>query len=595
MTRAQMPAPIPADEQARLARLRAYAILDTPPEETFDRITRMAATILGTPIALVSLVDESRQWFKSRVGLEAPETPRDVAFCAHTILERGTMIVTDATQDPRFSANPLVSGAPEIRFYAGAPLKSADGHCLGTLCAIDRVPRQLTQTQIRLLEDLAALVMEELELRAAGTLAVREVAELTKAEQDLRDGQALLQMLHAVATAANEAADPGVVIQQALVSVCAFTGWPVGFARLQPPVGVRRDRALTFWHCEAPDYTVLRSALEADGPPDVATRGGTAAATSDIRVVRNVAAALTLPERVRRSGLRGGVTVPVRAGSRLAAVLEFYSETPLADDIGAMSSALWNIAASISRAIERQDVDRMKDAFVATVSHELRTPLTSIKGSLSLIRNGVAGAVDSRLGKMLDIAYDSSDRLVRLVGDLLDVQLIAAGAMSFIWDTVNMPALIDQSLESNRAYCEQRGLTLRVEGVIPDVAVTGDRDRLVQVLTNLLSNASKFSRAGGEIVVAVSVTAERVRLSVCDQGPGIPVEFQGRVFDRFAQADVSDIRSKGGTGLGLNISKSIVEAHRGTIDFLSIEGTGTTFFVDLPLLAMPPGEIPLVA
>jgi len=162
-----MTIPVPANEQDRLRALKRLEILDTPPEAAFDRITSIAGVVLGTPIALVSLIDESRQWFKSRVGLEAEETPREDAFCAHAICGEDVFIVNDASADPRFSENPLVTDNPNIRFYAGAPLKAPGGANLGTLCVIDREPRDFSAEQKGVLANLAELVVRELELRKA--------------------------------------------------------------------------------------------------------------------------------------------------------------------------------------------------------------------------------------------------------------------------------------------------------------------------------------------------------------------------------------------------------------------------------------------
>lgn len=158
------------NEAARLRAVDRYDILDTSPEEGFDRITRIASRLLGMPIALVSVIDERRQWFKSRVGLDVTETPRAHAFCDHAIRNSDVMVVPNATMDDRFKANPLVTGDPSIRFYAGAPLRTRDGHNLGTLCVIDRTPREFSVDQKRLLQDLANLVMDQMELRLlAGT------------------------------------------------------------------------------------------------------------------------------------------------------------------------------------------------------------------------------------------------------------------------------------------------------------------------------------------------------------------------------------------------------------------------------------------
>ncbi|MEM7201948.1 MAG: GAF domain-containing sensor histidine kinase [Planctomycetota bacterium] len=176
-------APIPANESERLAILRSYGILDTPPEERFDRITRLVSSLLGVPISLVSLIDTDRQWFKSAVGIDAPQTPRDVAFCAHAILGDMPLVVEDTATDDRFHDNPLVAGDPKIRFYAGAPLITQSGHRLGTLCAIDREPRQLSPREDAMLTSLAAIVIDELELSAA-SVALEEHFEQIQARNE---------------------------------------------------------------------------------------------------------------------------------------------------------------------------------------------------------------------------------------------------------------------------------------------------------------------------------------------------------------------------------------------------------------------------
>lgn len=170
--------PLPPDEPARLARLQALNILDTPAEERFDRITRLASALFDVPIVLVSLVDRDRQWFKSRHGLDAPQTPRDISFCGHAIRGKLAFVVSDAAADPRFQDNPLVSGDPKIRFYAGQPLLAQEGSAVGTLCLIDRRPRALTEQQRGALGDLAAIVESE--------LASLELATLTTALTEAR-------------------------------------------------------------------------------------------------------------------------------------------------------------------------------------------------------------------------------------------------------------------------------------------------------------------------------------------------------------------------------------------------------------------------
>ena len=161
-----MQAPLPHNEGARVAALQAYRVLDTLPESTYDDLVQIASAICGTPTALISLVDTDRQWFKARVGLDSTETSRDVAFCAHAILNPSEVLtVPDATKDARFVENPLVAGDPGIRFYAGAPLVTPEGEGLGTLCVMDYVPRNLEPHQLLSLQALARQVMQHLEMR----------------------------------------------------------------------------------------------------------------------------------------------------------------------------------------------------------------------------------------------------------------------------------------------------------------------------------------------------------------------------------------------------------------------------------------------
>ena len=162
--------PVPANERERLQTLRDLDLLDTPAEERFDRITRIARQLFSVPIALVSLVDENRQWFKSRQGLDATETPRDISFCGHAIINKEPLIVNDALEDPRFADNPLVCGAPDIRFYAGCPIAAPNGLRIGTLCLIDQEPRSFDAEQVARLRELAMMVEDELSVLAQGTV-----------------------------------------------------------------------------------------------------------------------------------------------------------------------------------------------------------------------------------------------------------------------------------------------------------------------------------------------------------------------------------------------------------------------------------------
>ena len=389
--------PLPSDEAGRLAALDSYHILDTAPEQAYDDFTKLAAQICGVPIALVSLIDKNRQWFKSKIGLDAPETPREQAFCAHAIVDNQLLVVPDAAHDPRFEGNPLVTGAPHIRFYAGAPLVTDSGHGLGTLCVIDSVPRELSSDQLASLQALSRQLMAQLELR-------RTLALLTEAE-------------------------------------------------------------------------------------------------------------------------------------------------------------------------------RAKKVFVAHVSHELRTPLTSIRGALTLVRESEPNLnEDSR--ELLSAASRSANRLLALVNDLLDLERVGSGERTIDKRDCDLAAAIRGAAETVRPIAADAGVAI---AVVPGaVRLYADPDRLTQVIVNLLANAVRFSRRGGTVTVGVTREADRVRVTVDDQGPGVPPAFREAIFQPFKQVEGSQAHKKGGTGLGLAISQAIVSEHGGTLQVTDAPGGGARFWFDLP-------------
>ncbi len=238
----------------------------------------------------------------------------------------------------------------------------------------------------------------------------------------------------------------------------------------------------------------------------------------------------------------------------------------------------------ISRDITaRQEIDLMKSEFISIVSHELRTPLTSIRGSLGLLIGEAIGALPQSAASMISIAYRNTERLLTLINDLLDMEKIEAGRLDFARAPVELAALVEHAIEANAAYGAQFDVTFRPTLSIAEAWVHADGDRLMQVFTNLFSNAAKFSPIGSVVEVTIARhTANVLRVSIADQGPGIPTAFHRRIFGKFAQADSSDSRQKGGTGLGLSIAKAIVERHGGAISFTTKIGFGTTFNVDLP-------------
>ncbi len=517
-------ASVPHNEQDRLKALLKLQILDTEPDATFDAITSLAATLFQVPIALVSLIDEQRQWFKSKQGLEVCQTDRKLAFCAHAILQPDIFIVEDAAKDERFADNPLVCTIPNIRFYAGCPLINEQGYALGTLCVIDRVPRKMTEHDKTLLRKLALMVMERL----------NEHKQKLQTEHKLQLLDLLLDS-----------------IPDALVA-CDSEGQLEQFNK------VARD-----WHgvdvrqCDSELWSHYYDLYEEDGRTVLPTERipllrafhGETVVAQDICIKGK--------EQPPRWARCRGEQLKTRSGQVLGALV-------LMHDIS-----------------EQKQLEQMKTDFISTVSHELRTPITAISGGLDLVINQVLGPVSDKALAMLKVASQNSKRLQLLVNDLLDMEKLSAGKMDFYLQPCDLAEECQQAVAQNQPYADKFGVALRVLNT-ESVQMQLDSHRLQQVLSNLLSNAIKYSKTGAEVVLSYGLLDDKIRLQVEDKGEGIPLHFQEKIFQRFAQADGSDSKAKSGTGLGLAISKAIIESMGGTIGFRSVPGQGTVFYCDFP-------------
>lgn len=386
-------------EVERLHALESYRILDTAPDPTFDDLTALASHICGTPISTITLIASDRQWFKSKVGLENDETSRSVSFCAHAIEQEGMFVVTDASQDERFAANPLVTSDPHIRFYAGVPLLTPEGHALGTLCVIDRIPRELTDEQRLALDALSRAAMAHLELH-------RQNAEL-------------------------------------------------------------------------------------------------------------------------------------------------------------------------------REIDRLKDEFVAVLSHELRTPVTSINGYVELLLGGDPGPLTETQERFLRTVGRNTARLLGLIEEMLLLAEAEAGGLALSREPVELRLIVSEAIESARPRAQAKHIELSQETNGP-ATVDGDRDRLIEIAENLISNAVKYTPERGRVVASVHGDGDEARLEVSDTGMGITAEELPHLFGRFYRTKAARDAAIPGTGLGLAITRALVASHGGVIEVSSEPGAGTTFRVRLP-------------
>ena len=519
--------PMAWDEASRLDALRALKLLDTPAEERFDTITRRARTSFNVPIALITLVDSDRQWFKSRDGLELEETSRASSFCSHAILQDDVYIVGDAQADPKFSDNPLVTGNPHIRFYAGKPLRSPEGKKIGTLCLIDRVPRQFGEDEQARLQSMAAWAEREIEGYAAETSA------LGRLENRLR-------LAHAF-----ENSSDGIIGTDLFGKIESINEAACSMFRYRAPDIIGRNIRELIPERQRGQHADFMLRLQMEGTGDART-------CLEITALRH-----------------GGEEFPAEVSFRKLESESRHFFTGIVRDI-----------------TERKNLERIKSEFVAGVSHELRTPLTAIVGALGMLRGeGAASAGEAR--ELVEIAYLNSLRLNTLVNDILDTEKLDSGMMAFVQETLTLAGVVEEAIQLNLPFAGSEDVVLLVQGTPVEAKVRADRSRLIQVLTNLISNACKFSPAGSAVTVSMAIEDKWALIRVIDQGPGIPNEFRSRIFQRFAQAEAARNHQKSGTGLGLSISKAMVEKMGGRIGYDSIEGQGATFHVRLPLIANP--------
>ena len=519
--------PIPADEADRLRALDHYRLGGIGRELPFDHVTQFAAELFDVPMSLVSIVGSDAQCFRGACGIDETHTPRDVAFCAFAILQPDVMVVPDAVQDARFRANPLVTGPPNIRFYAGAPLRVSNGQPIGTLCIIDHKPRDFGDKEKRQLAQLARTVVDLIEFRVEGFAADEH-------RRKLDDERQLLKL-----TVENVSGGVAVVDRDLKLML-----WNQAFVDLfdYAPDSVTGGRDAR----ELIRLTAQRGEL-GPGDPDLIVEGFVqsirASDSRRLEMQRRNGRILD----IRRESIRGGRFIMT------------------ARDV-----------------TQERQISRLKDELVSTVSHELRTPLTAISGALGLMAGGAAGDLPDRAKQLVAIGSKNAERLIHLVNDLLDMDKLQSGKLVFHFDERELGLLLTESVEQIEPYAERFGVKLALERPSEAVVAKVDSNRLCQVMTNLLSNACKFSPSGGTVRISLQRAGDSAQISVADEGPGISPEFRARLFKRFEQEEGAHQQGHAGTGLGLAISKAIVEAHGGSIALDPAAEKGATFRVELP-------------
>jgi two-component system, cell cycle sensor histidine kinase and response regulator CckA len=552
------PALMPAEDQAsntvpleagRIAALHRYAILDTASERAFDRIVKLAAQLLDVPIALVSLVDEKRQWFKARHGLDATETPRDIAFCDFAIRGRDLLIVPDALCDARFHDNPLVTGDPHIRFYAGAPLLTSDGYALGTLCALDRKPRELDDRQAAILATLAEQVVHELEVRLALGELYTEVTERHRAARTLRsEGARLDALLNATGTAVISADADGRVASlnraaTAMFGLAANEGVGWSWARL-----VSTD--LDLMDCDGRARSGEGRGLRKDG--------------SDFPIHLTRASCLDAENR-----------------PACAVLLRDISEQRRAEET----------------ALRHAEVERGQEKLAALgrlaggVAHEMNNLLQPVIGLTELELSALpqAGTEQERdTRENLEMVLECGQQMRCIVRKILtfarkdkpeagSVDFLTAlrGAISFVRDLLPPGIRIDEA----------------IPGEASGAAVV-DAGELTQIMMNLAVNAGHAMHGRGTLSIDLRRTplateAEDIGIqpgtyfivTVADTGHGMDAATAAQIFEPFfTTKPVGE-----GTGLGLSMVYGVLRDWKGTVTVESMIGHSTKFTLYIPV------------
>jgi signal transduction histidine kinase len=509
--------------------LRRYGIVDTPPEEAFDRVAELAASVADTAIGLVSLVETNRQWHKAAVGTDVREIDRRHSFCTHAIETEGPMVVADLRRDDRFRDNPYVDGraaeGPPLRFYAGAPLVTPEGYRLGTVCTLGVRPQSLPDAKVRHLQYLADLAMERIEERLQWNREARQAVRLdVETEQEYRTA-----------------------------------------LRHSPIVLARVDRDLRYeWvynaHTDfAPEQMQGRRDDEIDTGPGV----------DELMALKRQ----TLAQAEQR---RREITFERSNGT----ITYDITATPIQDEdgdtvVGVLTAALdvtdrKRCEKELERAkAQAREAARLKSALLSNVNHEFRTPLTSIISFSRLIDEHpeLAGDFARRI-------LSGGKRLLRTLNTVMDFAALEGGEMTPTFRLIDLRSAVEKAARNFQADAEREGLTLRT--AMADGPVSGRLDpyHTERICVHLLSNAVKFTESG-TVTIGVEQTDDGVALWVEDSGIGIDPAFQPQVFDEFAQSSSGVARTHDGNGLGLTIVRRLVQQMDGTIELDSTPGQGT--------------------
>lgn len=542
--------------------LLRYERLEGLAGRSLEDLLQTIGLVLGHLTCAAGLVNLDDGWLKSVIGVPASTARDHVGLCAYAMMQEGALFVEDATTVPALAHLPLVK-QDVVRAFYGVPLLRPDGTKRGALIAIGGAPRVWTAQDREILSRFVQQVTHLLELN-------QRVDELRSQHARQLGALSLLKgILKAATTFAIIGTDPQGRITLFSEGAERVFGAPSAEAIGKTPL-ILLDAA------EVQAFAAKRQTTsDQTGPRPPA---GPAQQTPLKKGVSAVPGFEALAAECEGDHPFERVwTMRRRDSTAFPGLLVMARVTD--EDGNHAGYAL--LARDIT---EQRAVEKMKDDFVSMVSHELRTPLTSIRGALGLAAGGIAGEVSESLAELLHIAHSNTERLLRIVNDILDVHRLESGALDLVLATTDLTMVVGRAITLTQPYAAEHRVSLVLRNSATadpnELLIQGDFERLVQVVVNLVSNAVKFSPPGEKVEVDVERSGAFARIHVSDRGPGIPEELKPRLFQKFSQATGNDRRS--GTGLGLSIVKSLVELHGGSVGFTTDKAHGTTFWVDLP-------------
>lgn len=541
-------------EIARLRKLLDLGILDTPPEPEFDDIVRAAQDACDAPIVVLSLLDDHRQWFKARIGIEVCETELDVSFCAHAVAQASTLLIADVALDERFRNNRLVTGPEHVRSYAGAPIITEQGVAIGAVAVIDQRPRDWSAKEAQALERLARITARLIEMRARCELADVQAQQLLNLAAEGAQFRTIFAAMR-----------EGVVLQDRTSTILRHNPAAAALLGLTPDQLLGKSSLDDDWRI-----------IDSSGVPLPVEAQPSMVCLNTQNPVLNFVLGVHLADGATRWLSVNSLPIFDKIGEPPNLTVTSFIDVT---ELRARETDLRDALELAERA------SRVKSQFVANVSHEIRTPLNGVIALASALRQT---ALTDRQREMVEIIVESGTTLESILSALLDLAKIEAERLELEIVPFGLEELVRSSTELFKIKADNKGLGFSVSVSAPaDARYCGDVQKIRQILWNLLSNAIKFTDSG-DIGVNVQVedldgTTPALLIEVRDTGVGIPPDMEGVLFEPFIQGDASVTRRFGGTGLGLTICRALARMMGGDIEAVARPERGSLFQVRLPV------------